>query len=169
MCHGDYVLGCRSAVQSGWPHAATACWRTVDGCRKFAASVAENRQLICIYALVDDGPQSRSRPGVMPATTAGMEEISREYIGHASSIQNWLRNVFVSFGVALFTTLLSSRTADHAARLTDGEVGPNLAHLSTTMGINDLNILSTLIVVLALPFVFAIRKARQKERGIDRA
>lgn len=106
---------------------------------------------------------------LMPATTAGVEEISREYIGHASSIQNWLRNVFVSFGVALFTTLLSSRTADHAARLTDGEVGPNLAHLSTTMGINDLNILSTLIVVLALPFVFAIRKARQKERGIDRA
>lgn len=106
---------------------------------------------------------------LMPATTAGMEEISREYTGHASSIQNWLRNVFVSFGVALFTTLLSSRTADHAARLTEGEVGSHLAHLSTTMAINDLNILSTVIVLLALPFVFAIRKARQKERGTDRA
>ncbi|MEJ8544744.1 DHA2 family efflux MFS transporter permease subunit [Brevibacillus borstelensis] len=106
---------------------------------------------------------------LMPATTAGMEEISREYTGHASSIQNWLRNVFVSFGVALFTTLLASRTADHAARLTDGDGGPHLAQLSTTMGINDLNILSTLIVVLALPFVFAIRSKRKKERGTDGA
>lgn len=105
---------------------------------------------------------------LMPATTAGMEEITHEYIGHASSIQNWLRNVFVSFGVALFTTLLSSRTADHAARLKE-DAGPNLVHLSTTMGINDLNILSTLIVVLALPFVFAIRSKRKKERAMDGA
>ncbi|RJE91398.1 DHA2 family efflux MFS transporter permease subunit [Paenibacillus sp. 1011MAR3C5] len=99
---------------------------------------------------------------LMPATTAGMEEISREFIGHASSIQNWLRNVFVAFGVALFTTLLSSRTADHTARLIDGDTGPNLARMSTTMGINDLNLLSTLIVVLALPFVFAIHSKRKK-------
>lgn len=106
---------------------------------------------------------------LMPATTAGMEEISREYTGHASSIQNWLRNVFVSFGVALFTTLLATRTADHAARLADGDVGPHLAQLPTTMGINDLNILSTIIVVLALPFVFAIRSKRKKEWETDGA
>jgi EmrB/QacA subfamily drug resistance transporter len=106
---------------------------------------------------------------LMPATTAGMEEISREYTGHASSIQNWLRNVFVSFGVALFTTLLSSRAADHAARLTDGDAGPHLANLSTTMSIDDLNILSTLIVLLALPFVFAIRSKRKTEQGTDGA
>lgn len=104
---------------------------------------------------------------LMPATTAGMEEIPREYTGHASSIQNWLRNVFVAFGVALFTTLLSSRSADHAARLTDGEAGPSLIQLSTTMGINDLNLLSTLIVVLALPFVFAIRSKRINEKRAD--
>lgn len=46
---------------------------------------------------------------------------------------------------------------------------PHVAQLSTTMGINDLNIFSTLIVVLALPFVFAIRSKRKKERGTDGA
>ncbi|MGE6226474.1 MFS transporter [Paenibacillus chitinolyticus] len=42
---------------------------------------------------------------LMPATTAGMEEISREYIGHASSIQNWLRNMQTSFNCRRFRVI----------------------------------------------------------------
>ncbi|WP_341414298.1 DHA2 family efflux MFS transporter permease subunit [Paenibacillus filicis] len=103
---------------------------------------------------------------MMPAATAGMEQISRELTGHASSLQNWMRNVVGSFGIAIFTSLLAARSASHTAELTlQNTTDPLLIPpLSLTMSINDLNFIATWISLLAIPVAFAIRPSKDSIR-----
>ncbi|MBP1995872.1 DHA2 family efflux MFS transporter permease subunit [Paenibacillus eucommiae] len=97
---------------------------------------------------------------MMPASNAGMELISRELSGHASSISNWVRNVFGSFAIALFTSLLASRSISHAGDLAaGGAVDPVTIKLASfTMSVNDVFLLATFIILAALPLTFFIHK-----------
>lgn len=101
---------------------------------------------------------------MMPASNAGMEQIPPQLSGHASSISNWLRNVFGSFAIAIFTSLLTSRTTAHfkdlaAAGDTDKT---HMQMMSFTMSVNDVYLVATVIVLAALPFAYFIRKNRAK-------
>ncbi|WP_267684448.1 DHA2 family efflux MFS transporter permease subunit [Nannocystis sp. SCPEA4] len=98
---------------------------------------------------------------VMPASNAGMEEIARERMGHASSISNWLRNVFGAFSIAIFTALLSlfsAREAESLVRQGMTERGPVEA-LSLVAGINDVYLVATIVTLVAVPLSLGVRKA----------
>ncbi|OJT21924.1 MFS transporter [Archangium sp. Cb G35] len=97
---------------------------------------------------------------MMPASNAGMEQISRELSGHASSISNWLRNVFGAFSIAIFTSLLSTFTAREAEVLVRQGVTErrHIELFSFVEGINDVYLVATAIALVAVPLSLGIRK-----------
>ncbi|WPB75344.1 DHA2 family efflux MFS transporter permease subunit [Archangium violaceum] len=100
---------------------------------------------------------------MMPASNAGMEQISRELSGHASSISNWLRNVFGAFSIAIFTSLLSTFTAREAEVLVRQGVTErrHIELFSFVEGINDVYLVATAIALVAVPLSLGIRKQQQ--------
>ncbi|OCT16252.1 MFS transporter [Paenibacillus pectinilyticus] len=97
---------------------------------------------------------------MMPSSNAAMEQIPRTLTGHATSINNWVRNVFGSLAIALFTSVLSSKTATHSKELVLGGMTDKLqigSH-AFTMGVNDVYLLATCISLVALPISLFIRK-----------
>lgn len=54
---------------------------------------------------------------MMPATTSGMNTIPVELSGRAASLNNWIRQVMASFSISLFTSMMTTRGALHAAAL----------------------------------------------------
>lgn len=94
-------------------------------------------------------------------STAGMEEIPPSLSGHGSSVTNWVRNVGGSFAIALFTSLLISRSASHAAALgAAGRQAKEAALQGYTSGVNDVFLISTIIAAAALPFGFIVGKRK---------
>ncbi|MBD3919283.1 multidrug efflux MFS transporter [Paenibacillus sp. PR3] len=94
--------------------------------------------------------------------TAGMEEISGALSGDASAVNNWVRNVGGSFAIALFTSLLISHETSHGQTLAasgtqDQATIPLLAY---TMSVNDVFMVATIIVAIALPLGLLVRKKR---------
>jgi EmrB/QacA subfamily drug resistance transporter len=102
---------------------------------------------------------------MMPSSNAGMEEIPAVLSGHASAITNWVRNVFGSFAIALFSTLLASHIPTHAAELGQAGAGSKqtITLLAYTMSVNDVYLLATLIALIALPFTWMVKKHKPKE------
>ncbi len=96
----------------------------------------------------------------MPASNAGMEQIPRELSGHASSISNWLRNVFGAFSIAIFTSLLSTFTTREAEVLVRQGMTErrHIELFSFVAGINDVYLVATAIALVAVPLSLAIRK-----------
>lgn len=68
----------------------------------------------------------------MPVMTVAMSSIPPHLIARTSSLTNVLRQVFGSFGTALFATLLSSRQTFHQAMLSQ-RVTPESLPVQTTM------------------------------------
>ncbi len=104
---------------------------------------------------------------MMPASNAGMELVPRELSGHASAIMNWTRNVFGSFAIAIFTTMLATRSAHHSAAFTQaGESDvAYISAMSFTMSVNDVYLVATFIDVAALPlslFVGTVKLPRDE-------
>ncbi|WP_426749683.1 DHA2 family efflux MFS transporter permease subunit [Myxococcus sp. Y35] len=99
---------------------------------------------------------------MMPASNAGMEQLSRELSGHASSISNWLRNVFGAFSIAIFTSLLSTFSAWEAEALVRQGVTDRarLDLLAYVTGINDVYLVATVIALVAVPLSLTVRKLR---------
>lgn len=98
----------------------------------------------------------------VPSSTASMEEIPVEWSGHATSITNWIRNVLSSLAIAVFTSLLSSRTVLHTSELASSGVTDteSIRLLSFTMGVNDVFVVASIIVLCGLPLMFLLRKKR---------
>jgi EmrB/QacA subfamily drug resistance transporter len=101
----------------------------------------------------------------MPTSNAGMEEISPILSGHASAISNWVRNVFGSFAIALFSSMLASYVPTHAVELAKQGVGSKqtIQLLSFTMSVNDVYLVATIISLIALPFTFLVGKQSTKK------
>lgn len=99
---------------------------------------------------------------MMPSSNAGMELVPRELSGHASAIMNWTRNVFGSFAIAIFTTMLASRGTTHGTNLVmSGETDQGfIANMAFTMSVNDVYLLATLIAAIALPLALFNRKVK---------
>jgi EmrB/QacA subfamily drug resistance transporter len=97
---------------------------------------------------------------MMPANNAGMEQIPLELSGHASSISNWLRNVFGAFSIAIFTSLLSTFTAREAEALVQQGTTErrHIELFSFVAGINDVYLVATVIALVAVPLSLGIRK-----------
>jgi EmrB/QacA subfamily drug resistance transporter len=99
---------------------------------------------------------------MMPSSNASMELVPRELSGHASSILNWTRNVFGSFAIAIFTTMLATRSLTHGTNLAvSGETDKHFIELTAfTMSINDVYVVATFIAVIALPLALFNRKVK---------
>lgn len=100
----------------------------------------------------------------VPSSTASMEEIPAEWSGHATSINNWVRNVLSSLAIAVFTSLLSNRQAVHAAELAgqgvtagSGDIGLQ----SFTMGVNDVFVVAALLVLAGFPLMLLVRRKNE--------
>jgi MFS family permease len=104
---------------------------------------------------------------MMPSSNAGMEQIPPRLAGHASSINNWVRNVFGSFAIALFTSLLASRSATHGAELViSGFKDKQLIQmLSFTMSVNDVYLVATFLAIAAMPVAFFISRRPRPSSG----
>jgi EmrB/QacA subfamily drug resistance transporter len=102
---------------------------------------------------------------MMPSSNAGMEEIPAVLSGHASAITNWVRNVFGSFAIALFSTLLATHIPTHAADLAKAGAGSEktITLLAYTMSVNDVYLIATFIAIAALPFTWLVKKQKPKE------
>jgi MFS family permease len=109
-----------------------------------------SRTYVLLWMLVRNVGISLS---TMPASNAGMEQIPPVLSGHASSLSNWLRNVFGSFSIAIFTSLLSTFGKSEGARLVEqGVTDPlRLEPLAFVASINDVHLLATVVVLAALP------------------
>lgn len=69
---------------------------------------------IVIWVLMRGGVMAFAN---MPAQTAALVDVPTELVGRASSISNIIRSLASSFGIAWFTTILTSRQAFHTARM----------------------------------------------------
>ncbi|WP_106769098.1 MDR family MFS transporter [Paenibacillus faecalis] len=93
----------------------------------------------------------------MPLTNSTMSAVSSEYSGHASSITNWARQGLASLSIGIFSALVVSRaTVYHNAGITEQPV-------ATSMGINDVFLVSTIIALIGVPLTFTLRKKKGKE------
>ncbi|CAM3093675.1 DHA2 family efflux MFS transporter permease subunit [Paenibacillus lupini] len=104
-------------------------------------------------------------------STAGMEEIQPQMVGHASSVTNWVRNVGGSFAIALFTSLLASHTITHATDLTQAgqESAKTIPLFAFTLSVNDVFMIATYIAVVAIPFTLVIRKKAMRAKTVTAA
>jgi len=102
---------------------------------------------------------------VMPSSNASMEQIPPELSGHASAISNWTRNVFGSFAIAIFTTMLASRSISHASDMMKaGAVDEiHIGMMSFTMSVNDVFVIATVIAAVALPLSLMVGKIKQPQ------
>lgn len=97
----------------------------------------------------------------MPITNSGMSIIPKTLSGHASSINNWLRQVSSSLAIGIFSSLLVIRTEYHTQILNHTSSSYSLIQEKAfTMGINDIFFISTIIVLIGLPLSFMLKKSR---------
>lgn len=94
----------------------------------------------------------------MPITNSGMSIIPKSLSGHASSINNWIRQVSSSLAIGVFSSLLVMRTSFHTNELVNNT--SLLQEKAFTMGINDIYFISTVIVLIGLPLSFMLKKDR---------
>ncbi|MFD1776138.1 MDR family MFS transporter [Paenibacillus rhizophilus] len=97
----------------------------------------------------------------MPVTNAGMSAISKEYTGHASSVTNWVRQATGALAIAIFSSLLATRSASHIKALAEGGGSSFLLKAQgMAMGVQDVFLVATLIGIIAIPLTFLIKKPR---------
>jgi len=95
----------------------------------------------------------------MPITNSGMSIIPKTLAGQASSVNNWIRQVSSSLAIGVFSSLLVTRTAYHAKIFDTSTIAQNLIQEKAfTMGINDIYLISTIIVLIGLPLSFMLKK-----------
>jgi MFS family permease len=70
---------------------------------------------------------------MMPAMTAALNTVPTELTSRGSSLTNVMRQVFGSFGTAMFVTLLQARQTFHASVLAQGATSSNYT-LQQTLG-----------------------------------
>lgn len=102
---------------------------------------------------------------MMPASNAAMETVPRHLSGHASSISNWTRNVFGSFAIAIFTTLLASRSTQHAQDMimAGDKNQQHIGAMAFTMSVNDVYLIATFIVAVAFPLALFVGKSKPEK------
>ncbi|EST53547.1 major facilitator transporter [Brevibacillus panacihumi W25] len=102
-----------------------------------------------------------------PLTNAGMEEIPEKLYGHASAVSNWTRSGVSALAIGLFTTLLAWRQAIHVDALPEHGVGAseNLVKNAMTAGVNDVFLLSGMLIVVSLPLTLVLRKKASVKKG----
>ncbi|WP_238884050.1 MDR family MFS transporter [Clostridium sp. YIM B02551] len=104
----------------------------------------------------------------MPSTNSGMSAVPREVSGDASSVNNWIRQGLASLSIGIFTSLLTVRTAFHAKSIAVLNPGDKLLQLkSFTLAVNDIYKISTVIILIAIPISFYLKKESESKVIIE--
>jgi EmrB/QacA subfamily drug resistance transporter len=74
---------------------------------------------------------------MMPVMTVAMNSVPPHLIARSSSLTNVLRQVFASFGTAIFATLLSSRQTFHQAMIAQTVTSDNANLMTTVAGLQN--------------------------------
>jgi len=96
----------------------------------------------------------------MPVMNIGMMALPIELTGHASAINNWARQIMGSLSLGVFGSIMTSKTLEYTQQI-EGSYLENqfdLISQATVLSINDIYLLSALIVIIGIPFVFLLRK-----------
>lgn len=104
---------------------------------------------------------------ISPATSAAMAAVSEQESGHASALLNWLRQVFSSISLGMFTSLFYARMNVHESRLSNGASGEStewLHKMVYTRSIDDVFLMASGLVALAIPLAVLLRRRR---RAVD--
>ncbi|WP_317979971.1 DHA2 family efflux MFS transporter permease subunit [Paenibacillus glycanilyticus] len=91
-----------------------------------------------------------------PTTNASMSSVPEEWIGHASALLNWLRQVFSAMALGLCTSLFYSRLSVHLADSGGGEEGTKAYSLAYMHSIHDVFFVSSIIVACAIPIALLL-------------
>jgi hypothetical protein len=95
----------------------------------------------------------------MPATNSGMSSVPREVSGHASSVNNWIRQGLASLSMGVFASLLTARTTFHAQGIAVLNPTDKLIPLeSFTLAVNDIYKIATIVILVAIPIGFYLKK-----------
>lgn len=97
----------------------------------------------------------------LPASNAGMITLPQELSGYGSSILNWTKQMFACLSIGVFSSLLTSRASYHISILSNRAASSTAAKVNGyVMGVNDIYLISCIIILLALPFSFLFKKNR---------
>ncbi|MNI46051.1 hypothetical protein D3C73_1004960 [compost metagenome] len=102
----------------------------------------------------------------MPVTNAGMSAVPKQVTGHASSVTNWVRQATGALSIAVFSSLLASRSLVHQKELGGGAASATASLLKAqgmTMGVQDIFLIATIVGLLAIPLTFLLRTGKSKE------
>lgn len=72
---------------------------------------------------------------MMPISTVGMNVVAKHLVGRASSLSNVIRQIFASFGIAIFSTYMQNKQIFYGAQLSDGV---NYSSPGVVVGLNQL-------------------------------
>ncbi|HAE62099.1 MAG TPA: MFS transporter [Eubacteriaceae bacterium] len=98
----------------------------------------------------------------MPVMNIGMMALPIELTGHASAINNWARQIMGSLSLGVFGSIMTSKTLEYTQQI-EGSYLENqfdLISQATVLSINDIYLLSALIVIIGIPFVFLLKNEK---------
>jgi len=120
---------------------------------------------------------------MMPVSTNGLNQLPARFYPHGTAMNNTLNQVAGAIGTALLVTLMSNRTATHAADMakdamknaTGQPTEAALAEMQQLIGmkamlegINDAFLAATLISIIAIILAFFIKRAKQAEDPLEK-
>jgi EmrB/QacA subfamily drug resistance transporter len=91
----------------------------------------------------------------MPVTNAGMSSVPSELSGQASALMNWIRQGLAALSVSIFSSILTTRTSTHLSKA--GATDSKAAVWALSVSIQEVFLISALLVVVALPLTLALR------------
>ncbi len=104
-----------------------------------------------------------------PVTNIGMSSLDRKLVGNGSSVNNWVTQSIGCLSIGIFTSLLTFQAKQHAVDLVKTGDALKLSKelisdKSFVMGINDVYFISMVIVLIAVPICFLLKKSNPHEK-----
>lgn len=92
----------------------------------------------------------------MPVTNSAMTAVPTRFTGHASAVTNWIRQGTAALSVSIFSSILSARTLTHLSQ--NKADSTSASELALSQSVQDVFMIGTVLVALAIPFLFLLRK-----------
>ncbi len=104
-----------------------------------------------------------------PVTNIGMSSLDRKLVGNGSSVNNWVTQSIGCLSIGIFTSLLTFKAKQHAVDLVKTGDALKLSKelisdKSFVMGINDVYFISMVIVLIAVPICFLLKKSNSHQK-----
>ncbi|MFZ0368065.1 MAG: DHA2 family efflux MFS transporter permease subunit [Halobacillus sp.] len=103
---------------------------------------------------------------MMPVSTAGLNQLSTEWIPHGTAMNNTLRTIAGSIGTALLVTVMTNASKDYVP--SSGETKQQIMSNAMIHGINVAFMVATIIAIIGIVLSFFIKgkpKSSQDERA----